>query len=177
MDFSKQTTQIVCCIAACKTRIVSLIAAVSTVVCFNLAPPYSSLMADEVMSATQQTLQPSPPPSKATSQDAYERCLENSDGTNPAWIQCGATLIAQADERLNIAWQDALSKVTTPDGKAALLADQQAWLKFRERSCMIYNTSEFGREAQVLSFGSCRANEIDHRTAQLNIYIHSNDPN
>ncbi len=105
----------------------------------------------------------------AAADEAYKRCIDGSDGTNPAWGACGGEWIAREDAKLNAAWKklyDASEAATKKD----LLAEQRAWNAFKEKSCRFYDNGDFGREGQVLHFPACRAEIIAQRTATLDSY-------
>ena len=46
----------------------------------------------------------------APADDAYKRCIDNSNGTNPAWAACGGEWIAREDARLNASWKRLLAE-------------------------------------------------------------------
>lgn len=105
----------------------------------------------------------------AVADEAYKRCIDNSNGTNPAWAACGAEWIAREDAKLNAAWKRLLA-ASGPAVRKDLLEEQRAWNAFKEKSCRFYDNGEFGREGQVLHFPSCRAELIAQRTATLDGY-------
>lgn len=101
--------------------------------------------------------------------DAYKRCIDASDGTNPAWAACGGAWVAREDAKLNAAWKR-LYAVSEPATKKDLLEEQRAWNAFKDKACQFYANGDFGREGQVLHFPSCRAELIAQRTATLDSY-------
>ena len=57
--------------------------------------------------------------------------------------------------------------MASEDSRKALIEDQRAWNAWKEKSCMIYATSDFGREGQVINYPTCRADVIEARTTYL----------
>ncbi|WP_089176184.1 lysozyme inhibitor LprI family protein [Bosea sp. AS-1] len=107
--------------------------------------------------------------SPAAADDAYKRCIDGSDGTNPAWGACGGEWVAREDARLNATWKR-LYEASGPNTKKDLLEEQRAWNAFKEKSCRFYDNGDFGREGQVLHFPACRAEVIARRTEALKRY-------
>lgn len=105
----------------------------------------------------------------ALADDDYDRCISDSDGTNAAWSECGGAWLEREDARLNEAWKRVFSGFAG-QSKADLLAEQRAWIAFKEASCLFYASGDFGREGQVLSFPSCRAGVTAERTAAIEAY-------
>ena len=106
--------------------------------------------------------------SAACADDAeYTTCVTKSDGTNVAYSDCGYALLKRDDDRLNAAWKVALAAMPGEDSKKALLDEQRAWNAYKEKSCSIYATNDFGREGQVINYPTCRANVIEARTKYL----------
>ena len=97
---------------------------------------------------------------------AYDRCIALSDGTNQAWGQCGGEWVAREDIRLNATWKKVQPMLEGSAAKA-LLAEQRAWIAFKDASCAFYATGDYGREGQVLHFPTCRAKVIAARTRDL----------
>lgn len=105
----------------------------------------------------------------AAADDVYDKCINDSDGTNAAWSACGTELLKREDDKLNATWKRIFSGL--PDAtKTALLEEQRAWNAFKEKSCLFYANGDWGREGQVLHFPNCRASLIAERTATLEAY-------
>ena len=105
----------------------------------------------------------------AAADEAWQRCIDNSDGTNPAWAACGGAWVAREDAELNAAWKRLLA-ASAPATRKDLLAEQRAWNAFMQKACRFYDNGEFGREGQVLHFPACRATLIAQRTVTLDGY-------
>lgn len=105
----------------------------------------------------------------ALADDAYDRCMDASDGSNPAWAACGDELVRREDARLNATWKRVFAE-TGDQTKKDLLAEQRAWNAFKERSCKFYANGEWGREGSVVHFMLCRAAVIAARTKDLEDY-------
>lgn len=100
---------------------------------------------------------------------AYQRCLDKSDGTNPAWAACGAALVGREDAGLNAEWKRIYPGEASAS-KAALLEEQRLWVAFREKACRLYTTGDRGREGEVLGYFTCLAAVIRARTDELRDY-------
>lgn len=114
--------------------------------------------------------------SPARADDVYDKCMQDSDGTNTAWAECGAGLVARSDKALNDAWKALHGSIDDADTAKAMLEEQRAWNEFKEKSCKFYASGYFGREGQVLSYPACRAGVIDARTAALQAYLRDTQP-
>jgi uncharacterized protein YecT (DUF1311 family) len=106
----------------------------------------------------------------AFADDIYDKCIDASDGTNPAWGQCGGEWVKRADEALNAAWKE-LRATVEGETATALVAEQRAWNDYKEKSCLFYANGDYGREGQVLSYPICRAGVIEARTKDLKAYM------
>jgi uncharacterized protein YecT (DUF1311 family) len=105
----------------------------------------------------------------APADDLYDKCIEESDGTNLEWSRCGGAFIDREDARLNATWKRVLA-LTSDQTKKDLLAEQRAWNTFKERSCRFYANGEWGREGTVVHFLLCRAAVIADRVKALEFY-------
>jgi uncharacterized protein YecT (DUF1311 family) len=105
----------------------------------------------------------------ARADDAYNRCIDESDGTNAAWAACGSDYVARADKALNSTWKRVYG-ATEGQTKTDLLAAQRAWIAFRETACAFYANGDWGREGEVLSYPACVARIIEARSTDLELY-------
>jgi uncharacterized protein YecT (DUF1311 family) len=105
-----------------------------------------------------------PIPSEAD--DAYNQCMNSSDGTNMAWAACGGGWIKREEDRLALSWKR-VDDFLTGAAKTSLEAEQQAWMAYESISCELFSSGEFGREGQVLHSPICRANVIAARVKEL----------
>ena len=105
----------------------------------------------------------------AAADEAWQRCIDNSDGTNLAWAACGGAWVAREDAKLNAAWKRLLA-ASGPETRKDLLEEQRAWNAFMQKACRFYDNGGFGREGQVLHFPACRATLIAQRTVTLDGY-------
>lgn len=101
----------------------------------------------------------------ALADEAYDKCVD-AQTTNTAWAACGWAWVEREDKRLNLAWKGAYASLP-PKAKVALLAEQRAWLAYRDKSCLWPATGEYGREGQVLDAPRCRAEMIALRVNYL----------
>ena len=97
---------------------------------------------------------------------AYDRCMKQSGDTNVAWGECGSAWIGREEVRLNAAWRRVAPRIDGTAG-AALLAEQRAWVAYKDLSCQLYATGDYGREGQVLHYPICRAGVLAARTREL----------
>lgn len=109
------------------------------------------------------------PVSWAAADALYDKCIDQSDGTNAAWAQCGGDWITRADKAMNAAWKKLYGNAEGRT-KADLLAEQRLWNAYKESSCNFYANGDWGREGQVLHYPACRATVIEARTKQLQDY-------
>ena len=98
---------------------------------------------------------------------AYDQCMDQPTGTNYTWSQCGDAYIRGEEARLNETWRQVYRDMDAPT-RAALLAEQRAWVIYKDKSCLYYTTGFFGREGQVFHFPNCRAAVIVQRIDYLN---------
>ncbi len=96
---------------------------------------------------------------------AYDACLKPAV-TNQDFDICGASYLKRADLRLNAAWRAAFA-LASGQTRTDLLAEQRAWIVFKDKSCLLYANGDQGREGQVISFPGCRGNVIDQRATAL----------
>ncbi len=102
---------------------------------------------------------------EARADDIYDKCI-NASSDNASWGRCGGALIDREDAKLNATWKQLYGQ-TSGQTKTDLLAEQRAWIAFREASCKFYANGDFGREGQVLSYPVCVAGVISDRTKAL----------
>jgi uncharacterized protein YecT (DUF1311 family) len=96
---------------------------------------------------------------------AYDACLKTAN-TNADFSDCGAAYLKRAEAALNAAWKHTYGLADRQTAKD-LLAEQRAWIAFKEKSCHFYANGQHGREGQVLSFPTCRGRVIEERTKHL----------
>ena len=96
---------------------------------------------------------------------AYDQCI-NASSTNTAWSQCGGEFVQRQDDKLNAVWKKVYA-LTSGQSKTDLLAEQRAWIAFKDKACRLYANGDYGREGQVLGYPSCLADVITDRTRQL----------
>lgn len=97
--------------------------------------------------------------------DAYDKCMKESDGTNTSWSECGTALLKREEARLTEAWKK-MFKYAQGRDRELLLDEQRAWIAFKDKSCN-FNLEDHGREGIVLHFPICRAEVLVQRRKQL----------
>jgi uncharacterized protein YecT (DUF1311 family) len=109
---------------------------------------------------------PTPSGAAPLGDNQYDRCMSSSDGSNLAWGRCGHEWLAREEKRLAQSWKR-IHAGATGATKAALETEQETWIRFKNSSCQMYESGEFGREGQVLGFPICRARIIAARIKDL----------
>jgi uncharacterized protein YecT (DUF1311 family) len=112
------------------------------------------------------TVHAAAPPAADPAQTAYATCMDKSDGTNPAWSVCGQALVDAEEVRLNATWTKAYADLETKS-KADLLAEERAWIAYKDKSCLYLANGDYGREGQVVDYPNCRAGVIVERIKYL----------
>lgn len=111
----------------------------------------------------------------ARADSRYDACVDAAGAVMPDLGDCGAAWVEREDRRLNAAWTILMTKVDA-DTKASLLAEQRAWIAFKDKACEFYVTGDYGQNGQMLDYPACRAEVIAQRTAALKAYGQSIDP-
>lgn len=96
----------------------------------------------------------------------YDRCIARSNSTNVEWAACGGAWIEREDRRLNETWRRLLPKLPR-QSRADLLAEQRAWIAYKDKACTFYRNGDFGREGQVLHGPRRLAGVIARRRDEL----------
>lgn len=97
----------------------------------------------------------------ARADDAYDRCVDSAN-TNADFSECGAAMLERREAELNAVWKEAYAG-SDAKTKAALLAEQRAWVPFKDKSCLFWTTGAFGREGQTIHFYACRELVLEQR--------------
>lgn len=99
--------------------------------------------------------------------DAYSQCI-NKSSTNADFAECGELYLRQLEDALKVAWKKAYASLDDKHSRSQLLQEQQAWIAFKDKSCLFWRNSHAGREGQVLHSYGCRGAIIDARISDLN---------
>lgn len=105
----------------------------------------------------------------AFADDAYDACVEKGQ-TDMDWRECGSAWVERADAGLNAMWRE-LRAQSSDETKSALLDEQRAWIAYKDKSCMLWASGEYGTIGSVLYFPPCRARVIEARTGELSAYM------
>jgi uncharacterized protein YecT (DUF1311 family) len=97
----------------------------------------------------------------------YDRCMAKAV-TNPDYGACGGARTQADDALLNETWRGVYGGMDNPEGKAALLDEQRAWIAYKDKSCL-WNLEGQGREGQVIHFPQCRSTVIEDRILDLTV--------
>ena len=103
--------------------------------------------------------------SGARADATYDACMKAAS-TNVAFGECGKAYLKRADDALNAAWKQTYRLASGQTAKD-LLAEEQAWIAYKEKSCLFYANGENGREGEVISYPGCRGQVIEQRTKDL----------
>jgi uncharacterized protein YecT (DUF1311 family) len=101
----------------------------------------------------------------ARADSVYDACMKTAN-TNADFGECGGAYVKRADDALNAAWKQTY-KLATGQTAKDLLAEEQAWIAYKEKSCLLYANGERGREGEVIAFPACRGQVIEQRTKDL----------
>jgi uncharacterized protein YecT (DUF1311 family) len=101
----------------------------------------------------------------ARADSVYDACMKTAN-THADFGECGGAYVKRADDALNAAWKQTY-KLATGQTAKDLLAEEQAWIAYKEKSCLLYANGESGREGEVISFPGCRGQVIEQRTKDL----------
>lgn len=113
---------------------------------------------------------------------AYDQCVDGVvelKEMNWQFQKCGIAYIERVDKQLNETWHGInamLDESADDDMKRAkdmLLSEQRNWIKFQDSACQSLMLPSFGREAQVLSYYSCKGRGIEDRIKQLQAYCYT----
>lgn len=105
----------------------------------------------------------------ASAETTWRDCVDKTT-TNMEWGACSGDYIRSADQALNAAWKQ-LMAAAQGQTKADLIAEEKAWIAYRETACKFYLNGDYGREGQVLHGPACIASLIEKRTTELNAYL------
>lgn len=118
---------------------------------------------------------PSALPSTAVAE--YQKC-DARKGSIPA--DCGSRLIQREDARLNAAWRKLdiqLRAGFTPQTRVDLLAEQRAWITYKDRACRFYsNVQDWGSMGRSYDGPLCKAEVIARRANELERLLCSRGP-
>ena len=91
----------------------------------------------------------------------YDRCAAKAV-TNPDYAICGGAMLDRLEASLNATWKSVYPGFPA-EAKPALLDEQRLWVAFKDKSCLVYATTAFGREGQVIDYFACRAKVLTDR--------------
>jgi uncharacterized protein YecT (DUF1311 family) len=103
--------------------------------------------------------------SAARADAVYDACMKTAN-SNFDFSECGKAYLKRADDALNAAWKETY-RLASDQTANDLLAEEQAWIAYKEKSCLLYANGERGREGEVISFPVCRGQVIEERTKDL----------
>jgi uncharacterized protein YecT (DUF1311 family) len=110
------------------------------------------------------------PAAQASPDEQYDHCIDaNPNADNKEWTKCGVDFVDREEDRLTTTWKRVFGS-TSGKTRGDLLAEQRAWIAFKEKSCLFYANGDFGREGMVLHFYACRGAVIADRRHALEAY-------
>ena len=113
-------------------------------------------------------------PGPAKADPDYDRCIDESRESE--FDACGSAWVEREDQRLNAAWRELLPLVENAEDRQALVAEQRAWIAFKDQSCNFLYTDRWGSMGPRILFPRCRAGVVAARTAQLREAREAIDP-
>lgn len=104
-------------------------------------------------------------------QAALDTCVEKAGMVDLDIKDCYNEFAGREDERLNKAWRELIRIVggVQSDEGAALLAEQRAWLGFRDQSCFHWIAATYPGTLDLLSFAICYAEVVTRRADDIEI--------
>jgi uncharacterized protein YecT (DUF1311 family) len=103
--------------------------------------------------------------SAARGDAVYDACMKTAN-SNFDFSECGKAYLKRADDALNAAWKETYRLASDQTAKD-LLTEEQSWIAYKEKSCLLYANGERGREGEVIAFPGCRGQVIEQRTKEL----------
>jgi uncharacterized protein YecT (DUF1311 family) len=97
-------------------------------------------------------------------------CTIDEGGTNPEWAACMWAHVGAQETRLNRVWRE-LQPMLPKASRADLLAEQRAWIAYKEKSCRLWANGDWGREGQVLEMPACREAVVAARAKELEAIV------
>jgi uncharacterized protein YecT (DUF1311 family) len=114
---------------------------------------------------------------KAAAPQTYDLCMAVAT-TTVEYSDCGVRELERQEAQLAAAWKAALAEYDAsvmpgpefdPESvksKQALLAEQEAWIRYKDLSCQ-YLTEGFGSKGRMVDFPICRSKIIADRVTYL----------
>ncbi len=102
---------------------------------------------------------------RSVADSAYDACMAKAT-SNVDFSTCGGEWNAREDAKLNATWKKVFA-LTSGQTKTDLLAEQRAWVAFKEKACAFYANGDWGREGMVIDHPACTAQIIADRTKSL----------
>ena len=110
-------------------------------------------------------------PREAAADPEHDRCIDEARNGSE-FRACGFAWIDREDARLNAAWRELLPRFEGRDSeRAALVAEQRAWIAFKDQSCDFFWSESWGMIGRDTWYAHCRAGVIATRTAQLRALV------
>jgi uncharacterized protein YecT (DUF1311 family) len=107
-------------------------------------------------------------PLAAHADPQLDTCMQSAE-TSLEFSECTGAAIKRSDTTLNERWRKlmALLKDYDKSDRDSLLAEQRAWIAFKEQSCSFYWGSDFGSLHRTIEGPLCRLRVIQNRIADL----------
>lgn len=102
---------------------------------------------------------------------APDACMDQAQ-TQAQMTACAGAAFKRADDDLNVAYQQARTRLKGDAQGARMLQDaQRAWLRFRDAECAFATRLNAGGSIEPMNVALCRAELTQARTAQLQKYM------
>ena len=97
---------------------------------------------------------------------AYDQCIKQADGNDPAMTDCTDVEFKRQDRELNIVYKRVMSRLGEP-ARLKLRDEQRAWLKHLNKACDPDAQEGAGGTAGPLAAAGCALDATEKRLAQL----------
>ena len=84
---------------------------------------------------------------------------------------CAARGLNQADEELNVSYQQVLDRLKNGEATKLLMTSQRAWLAFRDAECAFQASASAGGTIYPMVISQCREALTRQRSQQLKAYL------
>jgi uncharacterized protein YecT (DUF1311 family) len=86
----------------------------------------------------------------ARADNVYDACMKTAN-SNVDFGECGKAYLKRADDALNAAWKETYPLASGQTAKD-LLAEEQAWIAYKEKSCLFYANGKAAGRAKSSPF-------------------------
>lgn len=99
----------------------------------------------------------------------YSKCMDKTEGVDPAMLECIGAETSRQDKKLNDAYKKLMAELT-PERQQELREAQRLWIKYMEANCFFYYDPDGGTLARLSSSG-CYARAKAERAKELENFL------